>query len=110
MVTGLAPWVGDQAARQALWGQTTTGVVARQVTTSLISGAIAFAVPVPGGGWIVGVVERQLVQNEASILADALEAAVREEFGPSWAPLLAVGIAAAVVLVLFVSLRKLPTT
>jgi len=95
-VSALPAWAAQQAAARASWGHSPADAIARQVTIDEIVGVLTILIPVPGGGFIIGAVENWLFGQAAGELADRLEQAVRKEFGPNWAPLITVGIGAAV--------------
>jgi hypothetical protein len=94
-----------QAVRAAGWRDQTSGQIARDVASEEIFGILTILVPVPGGGWVVGAVERWLLNQTADQLAAILESAVQREFGPVWAPIIAVGVAT-VLLVLVAALSR----
>jgi hypothetical protein len=66
------------------------------VTIDELTAVLTILIPVPGGGFIVGALEHWLFGQTADELADRLGTAVQKEFGPNWAPAIAVGIGAAV--------------
>jgi hypothetical protein len=95
-VSAMPAWAAQQAAARASWGHSPGDAVARQVTIDEIVGVLTILIPVPGGGFIIGAIENWLFGQAAGELADRLEQAVRKEFGTNWAPLITMGIGAAV--------------
>jgi hypothetical protein len=98
-VSALPAWAAQQAAARATWGRSPGDALARQVAIDEIVGVLTVLIPIPGGGFIVGAIENWFLGRVAGELADRLEQAVKKEFGTNWAPLITVGIAAAVLFV-----------
>lgn len=99
-------WAADAAAQRAQWGLGLGGQIARQVVKDELAGLLTVLVPVPGGGFVVAAVERQLIDSAANGLADKLEAAVQREFGPSWAPWVAAAIGGGALLLVTAAARR----
>ena len=104
--SGLAEWSSDQTAQQAAWGTGAGGQLARRIAIDEVSGILTILVPLPGGGLVVGALEQWLIDDAATRLADALEAAVKREFGQNWAPIITVGVGAAALVLLLASRRS----
>jgi hypothetical protein len=98
-VSALPAWAAQQAAARASWGRSPGDAIARQIATDEIAGVLTILVPVPGGGFLVAAAENWLLGQAAGELADRLEQAVQKEFGTNWAPLITVGIGAAVLFI-----------
>jgi len=103
------PWWPEfavaQAVRGAGWRDRVSGQIARDVASEEIYGILTILVPMPGGGWVVGAVERWLLNETADQLAAKLDSAVQREFGPVWGPVVAVG-AVTVALLLVAALSR----
>lgn len=104
-VSALPEWSAQQTAAQAKWGNSLGDAIARQIAIDEITGVLTILIPVPGGGFIIGAVEHWLFGQAAGELADRLEKTVQREFGTNWAPLITVGIGAAVLVVAAIARR-----
>jgi len=104
--SGLAAWSSDQTAQQTAWGTGAGGQLARRIAIDEVSGILTILVPLPGGGLVVGALEQWLIDDAATRLADALEAAVKREFGQNWAPIITVGVGAAALFLLLSARRS----
>lgn len=95
-----------RVAQASPWGSTTGDRLARQITTDAITGLLTFLVPVPGGGVVVATLEQWVFNEAATALADKLEAAVEQEFGPQLAPYIAAGIGVGVLVLVAIAASK----
>lgn len=105
VISPFPEWAVQQSAVRATWGASLGDAIARQVTIDELTAVLTILVPVPGGGFIIGALENWVFGQTADVLADRLEKSVQKEFGPSWAPAIAVGIGAAILAVVAVSRR-----
>ena len=105
VISPFPEWAVQQSAARATWGSSLGDAIARQVTVDALTSVLTILIPVPGGGFIVGAVENWLFGQTADELADRLEKAVQREFGPNWAPAIAVGVAIAILALVAVARR-----
>lgn len=105
LVSPFPEWAVQQSAARANWGSTLGDAIAREVTVDALTSVLTMLIPVPGGGFIVGAVENWLFGQAADELADRLEKAIQREFGPNWAPVIAVGIGVAILALAAVARR-----
>jgi hypothetical protein len=105
-VSALPAWAAQQAAARATWARSSGDAIARQVAIEEFASVLTILVPVPGGGFIVGAAENWLFGQATGELADRLEQAVQQEFGPNWAPLITAGIGAAALIFVAIARRS----
>lgn len=80
--------------------------LSRLIAVDSLSGLLTILVPMPGGGFVVAVVERWLVRTTAEALADELEAAVQREFGPQVAPYVVAAVAVAALVLVIAAIKS----